>query len=419
MWTHFRINHGLDQNPPRHQDAVLPALPGLAKLPGNLRAFGGELPLGKANAAKILRRSYDPYRTIEIPKRDGSSRHISVPSFDLRKFQANLLKTFLSVPEVAHSAAFAYVKGRSAIQCARLHEQAVWAIKVDIKNFFESIDEKQVYWAFRARGVPNFRSFFLARFATRLEMQPSEVKKSLRHYFTGKGTPPLRKYRVIQRHKLLNKFTVERRRIGYLPQGAPTSGQVSNLVFYPIDVKLAKIAKENDAVYTRYADDIVFSFTSSFSRTDAEATLRLVSREVQVGGFILNHKKTRILKPGTRMQILGVLIGEPGMRLPHSKKKALDKRLRAVEKFGFESHARDVEEIRSYSLLNQIHGFLIWANDVEPDWAAPRLAKLSRLVAEQLASKPFSESHRKNLDILAKSSGKITGPGSHGVARSR
>lgn len=387
MWNHFRIGkRGAPGDEPEVK-ANFPRLVGIEELPGTLKQFGGELPLGRANAAKILRRVYDPYWTFEIPKRDGSSRHISSPMSDLKKFQALLLKKFLSGPEVAHEAAYAYVKGKSAVQCARVHESAVWAVKVDIKNFFESIDEKQVYWAFRSRGVSNYRAFFLARFTTRLERQPFEVKKTLRKHFSGLGTPDLKKYKVVQRHKLLKKFNVERRRIGYVPQGSPTSGQITNLVFYPLDVKLTKSAKTLGAKYTRYADDIIFSFTKPFSRDEAEQALSKISHLVSEGGFQLNQTKTRILKPGSRMQVLGVLIGSPGIRVPPSKKKSLDKSLRAIKKFGFEKHAEHLEESRSYTVLNKLHGFLVWAKEVEPSWANPRMDILSKLAEEQLLPK--------------------------------
>lgn len=385
MWHHFRLGK---QSSPTEGPVVKPKFPPLVQveaLPGKLKDFGGEFPLGRANAAKILRRTFDAYTTLKIPKRDGSLRHISEPLPDLKKFQTILLRKFLSGPEVAHPAAYAYIKGKSAVQCARIHEHASWAIKVDLKNFFESIDEKQVYWAFRSRGVSNFRAFFLARFTTRLERQPHEVKKSLREYFSGLGTPSLKKYQIVQRHKLLKKFNVERRRLGYVPQGSPTSGQITNLVFYPLDVKLSKIAVSLGAVYTRYADDIILSFSKEFSRGEAENVLRQVARIINEGGFQLNHSKTRLLKPGSRMQVLGVLIGEPGLRVPPSKKKSLEKNLRAVEKFGFEKHAEHLDESRSYTVLNQLHGFLVWANEVEPAWASPRLKTLSRLAEEQLA----------------------------------
>ncbi len=387
MWNHFQLGNQRGRTHSALSSSPLPRLEAVERLPGKLKDFGGEYPLGRANAAKILRRVYDPYETFSIPKKDGSSRHISAPMPDIKKFQSLILMKFLSGPEVAHPSAFAYIKGKSAVQCARVHENARWAIKLDIKDFFESIDEKQVYWAFRSRGVSNFRSFFLARFTTRLEFQPFEVRKSIREKFSGAGTPALRKYKIVQRHSLLKKFSVERRRIGYVPQGAPTSGQISNLVFYPLDEKLSAYAKSIKASYTRYADDIVFSFRSDFSRIEADLALRNAARIISAGGFKLNHAKTRVLKPGSRMQVLGVLIDSPGLRVPPAKKSLLDKNLRAVEKFGFAKHAEHIGEARTYTVLNQIHGFLMWAMDVEPSWATPRLRKLSKLAQDQLIPK--------------------------------
>ena len=385
MWEHFRIASTKSDSTTVSAKMRLPKLEGIEELPGTLKEFGGTYPLGRANASKILRRTIDPYTTRQIPKRNGSVRHISEPNSYLKSFQSMLLREFLNEPEVAHSAAYAYVIGKSAVQCARVHSTARWAVKVDIVDFFESIDEKQIFWALRSRGVSNYRAFFLARFCTRLELQPNEVKKSLRDGISGSGTPSLRKYKIIQRHNLLKKFDVKRRRIGYLPQGSPTSGQISNLVLYPLDNRLDKMAKSLSAKYSRYADDMIFSFTTEFNRVEADKVLSEVGRLVNEAGFQLNNEKTRVLKPGSRMQILGLLIGDPGLRIPKEKKQKLDKALRAVEKFGFESHTEFIDEVYSFKVLNQLHGFLIWANEVEPGWAGPRLKLLSKLASEQLA----------------------------------
>ena len=84
------------------------------------------------------------------------------------------------------------------------------------------------------------------------------------------------------------------------------------------------------------------------------------------------------------MQVLGVLIGGTGLRIPPDKKKAFDKSLRAIRKFGFEKHAEFLEESNPYSLVNKLHGYLVWASEVEPAWAYPRLAELGELVKSQL-----------------------------------
>ena len=320
-----------------------------------------------------LDRTIDPYVDIELKKRNGSVRLISSPTNLIKDFQKKLLVDSLSEPELFHTSAFAYIQGRSAVQCARKHEDARWLIKIDIKDFFHSIDERMIYWTFLERGAQTYVSFILARLLTRAVNSEQEIYRQLP-----------RKYKRNIRHSLTKKFGVLEKRLGFLPQGGPASGAVSNLVCFDLDNRLSELATSNSLTYTRYADDIVFSSPTSFDRIFAERVLRAASMIIRKKGFHLNPEKTRIVPPGARRQILGVLVGEPGLRLPKKTRERVDGDIRAIAKFGFRKHAKRTGDSNELALLNRVFGQLVWAFEVNPAWAQPRLEELSKLAASQL-----------------------------------
>jgi RNA-directed DNA polymerase len=251
-----------------------------------------------------------------------------------------------------------------------VHEDASWLIKVDVNDFFHSIDERQIYREFRRRGVQKYRSFALARILTR---SPEA--------FEG---PLPRKYRVHRRHSLSKRFGVSEKRLGFLPQGAPTSGAISNMVCFDLDRAISEVSKRHQVRYTRYADDIILSGAGGFDRAAAVSILGEVRRVIERAGFRVNTEKTRILPPGSRLKVLGVLVGGPGLRLPKAKKTDIDNHLRAIEKYGFRKHAHRLGLKDDYTLLNRVYGNLLWGHEVNASWAKPRLLKLRQLAVEQL-----------------------------------
>jgi RNA-directed DNA polymerase len=342
----------------------------LNELDLSLEGVYGSLRVDLDEYLMTLRRQHDPYTDLEFEKRDGTSRYISAPHEPLLGIQDALHKQYLSEPKLFHDSAFAYIKGRSAVQCARKHEDAEWLIKVDIDDFFHTIDERMVYREFRRRGVTKFNSFVLARFLTR---EPSKFKGSLPS-----------KYRRHQKNPASKLFDVETRRIGFLPQGSPTSGAISNLVFFDLDNQFEELAHQRGLSYSRYSDDLIFSSTDDFERRNATQTLQTVVRTLRRKGFDPHLGKTRIVPPGARKQVLGVLVGSPGLRLPRARKSRLDRELWAVRTHGFTKHARHMREPNEFKVLNRLYGTLIWANEIDPSWSRPRIEALREAAESQL-----------------------------------
>jgi len=99
------------------------------------------------------------------------------------------------------------------LQNAAMHTTARWLVKLDITNFFESISERQVYRVFREAGYCALMAFQVTRICTRLGS--GSFKYGKRRWKTrGKD-----RYKVLANDRL-----------GHLPQGAPTSPMLANLV---------------------------------------------------------------------------------------------------------------------------------------------------------------------------------------------
>lgn len=121
---------------------------------------------------------------------------------------------------------------------------------------------------------------------------------------------------------------------GHLPQGAPTSPCLSNLLAKPLDDEIASYCEDNGMIYSRYADDI----TISSSNRDIVPSVDEVRRIVERNGFRLNHNKTRLRHRGQRMEVTGLMIGE-GVHVPKKFRKEILRDLHFCLKYSPDSHA--------------------------------------------------------------------------------
>jgi RNA-directed DNA polymerase len=151
----------------------------------------------------IVARERDAYRTFVIRKRRGGQRLIAVPEPQLAAVQRWIVDNVL-LERPHHAASYAYHRGASPVECARQHLGARWLVKVDIHDFFESISERRVYFAFRNCGYQPLVSFELARLCTRIS--------------TG-NSPNLPHWRS-ERHSF-GVMAYSNHAMGHLPQGAP------------------------------------------------------------------------------------------------------------------------------------------------------------------------------------------------------
>jgi hypothetical protein len=157
--------------------------------------------------------------------------------------------------------------------------------------------------------------------------------------------------------------------LGVLPQGAPTSGALANAIATPLDRKLQALALENGFGYTRYSDDLTFSAGDHFGRVQASKLISHVANLVKDADLVLHAKKTRVVPPGARHVVLGLLVDSHSVRLLPEYKRRIEVHIRGVDKFGLISHASHRRFDSVFSFINHVDGLLAFASGVEGAYA--------------------------------------------------
>jgi len=137
-----------------------------------------------------------------------------------------------------------------------------------------------------------------------------------------------------------------------------------------LDENLQAYATEKDLAYSRYADDLVFSSKGAFDRSEASQHIKSINNCLVDEGFWLNKAKTKIITPGTRKIVLGLLVDGKKPRLPKSYKKYVS------DHFYYLSHptidAMAHAESRGFQsiqgLINHVSGKIAYGFSIEPDW---------------------------------------------------
>ncbi|GAA2645264.1 reverse transcriptase family protein [Paractinoplanes durhamensis] len=301
----------------------------------------------------IVERKWDPYDDIVLKRRNGRGmRPISAPHSPLMRVQRWILHRIVDRVPV-HADSYAYQAGSSIRSCASRHAGARWLVKLDIRNFFETIDERRVYTVFHKAGYVQLVALELARLCTRSAAHASHVDS---HRFLSN-----------MRDRVISPYS--QAVLGFLPQGAPTSGALANLIFYELDTTFSRIAQLERMVYTRYADDLTFSTIEEFSRSQATSLIREVGTELRRAGFSLHEKKTRIVPPGARKAVLGLLVDNNKVRLNRIVRGRITDNVRGVEKFGLAAHVAHRRFSSLDGFVRHVSGLLAFAADVEPEWA--------------------------------------------------
>ena len=292
------------------------------------------------------------YKTFQVRKHNGGFRNISVPVPKLMYVQKWINEFILSKAKLdEHS--FAFQKEKSIKDCAMEHLGCRWLIKMDLRQFFESISEIDVFNYFNSLGYSKLLSFQLARICTTT--------------FTNKANRYLDPRWTIWNHNY--KF-YRNKKIGHLPQGAPTSPMLANIIAKPLDEEIYEFLKklEGEFVYTRYADDLFISTTSkAFSKKDAKYIINHIYSLLPKYGFKYNHQKTQIIPPGARKIVLGLLVDSEKLRLSKDFKSKLECHLYYLIKNPIQ-HASTRNFDTVFGLINHIKGLFTFAQFIEPEY---------------------------------------------------
>jgi RNA-directed DNA polymerase len=276
-----------------------------------------------------LYKKKDKYIKFTIPKKSGGRRSISAPDRFLKKVQRllNIGLTALYAPGPIVATGFIYKK--SVVTNAKMHVGKKYVYNIDILDFFPSIPFKRI-WAVLSR----VSSFGL----------DNEVARIVANICTDNGS---------------------------LPQGAPTSPIISNIICLKLDRKLRTLAKGINASYSRYADDITFSSNENIFTDSFKAEIINI---IQEEGFAVNMAKERLQRYNImegdkiireRQEVTGIIVNQK----PNVSRQYL-RTLRAIlhnwSKYGYfeasqlfaKYHNREKGSLRNNGKLPPLENFV-------------------------------------------------------------
>jgi RNA-directed DNA polymerase len=296
-----------------------------------------------ADLAKLMRpgtAAGSGYVEFEIPKAKGGTRKIAAPRTPLRKVQRKILDEILAKLPL-HDAAHGFVPNRSTVTNATPHKRAAIVLKLDLKDFFPTVHYRRVKGLFQYLGYNDEVSATLAGLTT-------------------------------YRPKLDNGHVVWP---GVLPQGAPTSPAIANLVSRRLDARLHKLAEKCGATYTRYADDLTFSF-----RTHPEIKLGRflwwVDGICQQEGFTERADKRRVLRNKHQQRITGLVVNDK-VNIPRVDRRRFRAILHNCARHGLASQAKDHADFPAY-----LAGYAAYVHMVDPVLGKQYLDEVARLTGD-------------------------------------
>ncbi len=226
----------------------------------DIHQLAGIFPMNAKRLFDLAKDVDDHYREIELKKKSGEIRRIYAPDKELKWRQKTIRRKILMKFSPSKYAK-AYVRQRTLVDNASPHVGKHYLLKLDISDFFGSIRFEQVYAA----------AFHTNHF-------PKQIGVLLTALCCYKGA---------------------------LPQGAPTSPALSNLVMRNFDNNIGQWCESRGISYTRYSDDMTFS-----SNEPLYPVYQKVKAMLQESGFRLNEKKTHFVTNASRQSVTGLTVNE-------------------------------------------------------------------------------------------------------------
>ena len=220
------------------------------------------------------------YKQFKIKKKTpGEYRLITAPrSRNFKRLLACVNELFKSL-YTPSAYAMGFTEGKSIISNAEVHVNQNYVLNLDLKDFFPSISQARV-WG-------------------RLQVAPFNFSQEIASLLAGLCA--MKETHKSESGELYNSYV--------LPQGAPTSPIITNMVCDKLDRRLAGLAKRFGLHYTRYADDITFSSMHNVYKKDGKFFTEL-ERIIHDQGFTINEKKTRLQKRTERQEVTGITVNQ-------------------------------------------------------------------------------------------------------------
>lgn len=248
----------------------------------------------------VTNASHLHYKHYQIPKKNGDYRQLEEPFPDLKNVQSWILDKIL-VPASKHyvsPVAKAFIPGKRLRENARFHRSKRKIVALDIKDFFGSINYSHIYECFTRIGYSKAVSTLLAKLCT-------------------------------------NK--------GILPQGAPTSPMLSNMVMYFVDNRLFDYCNHRHINYTRYADDMTFSG----AQIDTDHLIPFVRNILRGVNLQLNEEKTNVMGRGMCQKVTGIVVNDY-LQVPRYYRDRIRQEMYYIIKYGISSHLQRMKDIPAW-----------------------------------------------------------------------
>ncbi len=271
----------------------------------------------------FVRNKRKVYVSYKMKKKRGGYRTIDVPSKKLKFVQRWILENILYSMKVSKDS-HGFIPGKSIATNAQIHVGQELVMGIDLKDFFPSIKFNRVNGFFKSVGYNDNISTILAELCT---------------------------------------FKWQ------LPQGAPTSPMISNLIASSLDRRLAGFCKKKNLLYSRYADDITISGGKVLPRYKT-----LIFRIITEEGFEINYEKVRIQGRGSCQLVTGLVVNDK-VSIGRKKKRIIKSLVHKISENG----SIEANETNNPFFKEMVYGLLSFTNVVEPEFAQPLIEKINSI----------------------------------------
>lgn len=266
------------------------------------------------------------YKIYTIPKKIGKPRTICQPSKKLKGLQSWILINVLNKLSVSPSCK-GFEKGSSTYLNAEPHKGATTLLTIDLKDFFRTVTQQQVFNIFKSIGYNDLISVVFSNICTYEEA---------------------------------------------LPQGGPCSPKLANLSVWQLDVRIQGYVGRRGINYTRYADDLSFS---GLSPLKVVQTIPMIKKIIEEENFKINPAKTRIAGLTRAKIVTGLLIADDSLGIGKQKYKDVRSKI---------YHLTLPSEQSNTKLLYEVNGWLSYLNSVD----RKRLNKAKKYIKDLITKHP-------------------------------
>ena len=233
------------------------------------------VPLKSLSYVLFVKGTENCYSSFNIQKKTGGTRQINAPNSELKKIQKKLAKTLYDYQqeiydEIGVKSLFShgFERNKNIFSNAKVHVNKKYIINLDLENFFDSFHFGRVCGYFEKN------KYFKLNHLVAVTIAQIACYK------------------------------------GRLPQGAPSSPIITNLICQALDLRVYKVAKKYKLDYTRYADDLTFSTNNTGFRDNYDNFIDEISYEINKMGFSINTNKTRLVYKDSCQKVTGVVVNK-------------------------------------------------------------------------------------------------------------